>query len=102
MKHGLTLKKLAELAKISHETIRRIEAGTGKPQKRILGKLQGAIKAVEGKPEPLAKPREVKPVIKRKVTKASPIELTNLDLELIQRVLNMSDRERVELLSTMI
>jgi len=43
--HGLSQKKLAELAKVSLETLRKVEALKGKPRADTLKKIEQAIMA---------------------------------------------------------
>ncbi len=95
-RHGLSQAKLAKLAKVSLNTILNTEAGKHKPMKGTLLKIEQAIKAVESKPVPKAKP-----ATKVSATEVVPIKLSNLDLELIGRILGMSGRQKVELLKKM-
>ena len=123
-KYGLSQAKLSKLARVSLNTICNMEAGKGKPRGDTLAKITQAIKAVESKPAaevkpakaekrkavPKAKPARKVHVVKvkrisrgrpRKTTKTSPIKLSNVDLELFNRVLNMSESKKIELLKKM-
>ena len=118
LKHGLSQAKLAKLAKVSLNTICNVEAGKGKPLAGTLLKIEQAIKAVEDTPAREKKRKavpKVKPARKirvaktkrkgrgkpRKTTETGPIKLSNIDLELFNQVLNMSEMEKVELLKKM-
>ncbi len=93
-KHGLSQAKLAKLAKVSLNTICNMEVGKGKPRADTLEKIEQAIKAVEAKPARKGgRPRNT--------IETGPIKLTNVDLELFSRVLNMSEGEKIELLKKM-
>ena len=93
----------------SLNTICNVEAGKGKPRKGTLKKLQDAIKAVEDKPVrekkrkavPMAKPAREDRGRPRKTTETGSIKLSNVDLELFNRILNMSEGEKIELLKKM-
>ncbi|NQT34472.1 helix-turn-helix transcriptional regulator [bacterium] len=112
-KHGLSQAKLAKLAKVSLNTICNVEAGKGTPMKGTVKKLEEAFKAVEsmpGKAVPKAKLTRMVRVTKakrkghdkpRKTIETGPIKLSNIDLELFNRVLNMSEGEKIELLKKM-
>ena len=91
----------------SLNTICNVEAGKGKPRKGTLKKLQDAIKAVEDKPVRHGpclrrgrRPREDRGR-PRKTTETGSIKLSNVDLELFNRILNMSEGEKIELLKKM-
>ena len=124
-KHGLSQAKLAKLAKVSLNTICNMEAGKGKPRADTLKRIEQAIKAIEAKPAAEVKPAKAKkhkavpkakparkvrvakakrksPGRPRKTTETSPIKLSNVDLELLNRVLNMNEREKIELLKKML
>lgn len=58
--------------------------------------------AAEPAPRPAPKPAPRPPAPQPKVEEEFPVRLTNLDLELINRVLNMSNREKLELLRQLI
>ena len=109
-RHGLFQAKLSKLAKVSLNTILNMEAGKGKPRTDTLEKIMLAIKDVEGKPVPKTKPTRKIRVVKakrkgrgksRKTTETGPIKLSNIDLELLNRILNMSESEKIELLKKM-
>jgi len=120
-KHWLSQRKLANLAKVSLETLRKVEAGKGKPRADTLEKIEQAIRAIEAKPAAEVKPAKAKkhkavpkakparkvgvakakrrsPGRPRKTTETGPIKLSNVDLELLNRILNMSEGEKIELL----
>ena len=106
-KFGISQKRLSELAKISLTTLRHIELGSHKPQKRTKRKLMSTLRNVETNPPVINKRTERKTVkidkpdaeIRLKETKQNgPIKLTNLDLEPITRILNMSTKEKLNLL----
>ena len=114
-KHGLSQAKLSKLAKVSLNTILNMEAGKGKPRADTLEKIKQAIRAIEAKPAAEVKPAKAKkrkavpktkPARKgrgksRKTTETGPIKLSNVDLELLNRILNMSESEKIELLKKM-
>ena len=121
---GLSQKRLSEIAQISLTTLRQLEVGKHKPQKRTTRKLLTTFRTIEANPDDIAiQPRKrgrkkgstvsskkidnafrtsveestsanVKEVVKRSM----PIRLTNLDLELINRILNLSGKEKLSLL----
>ena len=128
-------KKLSDLCGISLTTLRQLETGGNKPQKRTVKKVLEALNAIASAapdavvvPKPRRRRRMSKSaptaVVKPKATDAppaaptaaptaapaapaapvkapkgaGPIHLSNLDLELMTRILNMTDLEKVELL----
>ncbi len=93
--------KLAKLAKVSLNTSCNMEAGKGKPRADTLKKIEQAIKAVEAKPVSKAMPTRKGHGRSRKTTETDPIKLSNVDLELLNRMLNMSGRQKLELLKKM-
>jgi transcriptional regulator with XRE-family HTH domain len=164
-KLGLSQQRLAKFAKVSLATLRKLEVGGQKPQKRTLSKVFAAIKEIESDPTKVVKPpravrrgrpkkevaapkpkarrgrppkvkaekppkpaRVKAPRVKAPRVKAAPIKaapvkaapvkpapvkpapakapavssgpirLSNLDLELISRILNMRDSEKLDLL----
>ena len=104
---GISQKRLSELAKISLTTLRHIEIGSHKPQKRTKRKLMSTLRNVETNP-PIIRKRTYRKTEKteknvsgtrsRETKQTGPIRLTNLDLELIARILNMTSKEKLNLL----
>jgi len=104
---GISQKRLSELAKISLTTLRHIEMGSHKPQKRTKRKLMSTLRNVETNP-PVIKKRTQRKTEKtektasgtriRETKQNGPIKLTNLDLELFTRILNMTSKEKLNLL----
>ncbi len=74
----------------------KVAKGGAKPVHRA--KVGAAAKpAARGRPRVTAKPARAK--VARKAPAASgPIKMTNLDLELINRILNMSGKDKLQLL----
>lgn len=116
-KVGISQQKLAHIAKISLGTVRKIEAGVTKPHKKTLKKLKSAVKEISTKfqkpdesgvvkvrssAKKADKGNQKERVIVNEVAKSqaesAPISLTNLDLELINRILRMSGQEKLSLL----
>ncbi len=110
---GKTLEKIAD-------AIRQINAGVipetepveivTPPRKKA--KIEAKPEAVaepkpeavaEPKPEAVAEPKpETKPLLVKVREESSPIRLSNLDLELIRRILNMTEREKLNILQSLI
>ncbi len=132
-KFGLSQKKLAEAAKVSLATLRHLEIGRNKPQKRTLKRIDAAMKAVEVDDEVIAdggkkdtvsrvsrrrrgqlkksatskrgvgRPRKVATVEQDtdrspEFNSSGPVRLTNLDLELINRILALDSDGKLEIL----
>ncbi len=116
-KIGMSQQKLAKTAKISLGTIRQIEAGSTKPHRKTLKKLTSTVKKMASElpkfekpdtakveaPEKKAAKKQLKKAAAAEVTakpptKSEPILLTNLDLELINRILRMTGQEKLSLL----
>lgn len=136
---GLTLKKLAELAKISPVTLRHLEIGKHKPQKRTIINLLSALRVFEtslkresrntseagaidsstsgndlasallaeavnpGSGAGDLKSHSVAPSQRNSGDgNTGSISLSNIDLELINRILNMTNQEKLNLLQQLI
>ncbi len=98
--------KLAELAGVHVNTIVRVESGHNKPQKQKLINIMNALEAGERGKIPAAavkktlRKKGVTPK-KRPKSPAKPtiqLGLSNIDLQLINHVLNMTDKEKINLL----
>ena len=98
--------KLAKLAKVSLQTLYNIESKRVQPQKSTFDKLKRAIKLVETERKASPQSDQVAPEERAVITieKVSapvlsvPIDLSNLDLELIQRVLRLDAAQKEALL----
>ena len=115
-KHGLSQKRLSELARISLTTLRHIEIGSHKPQKRTKRKLMSTLRNIESNPPDVRrlKPRKTVKIAQTRTSVPEPksrvreprergtIKLTNLDLELISLILNMTRKEKLKLLQELI
>ncbi len=110
-KFGFSQKKFAEIANISLATLRQIEAGQQKPQQRSLKKIEVAFEKIADDPEflemlkmeskdlgEMTQTLRSGPYPKSSGFPDGPIRLSNIDLELINRILNMSSHDKLELL----
>jgi len=114
-KLGLSQQKLAQMARISLGTLRQIEEGSTKPHSKTLDKLSISVKELTKKfqgteklgkattpAKRTAKGRPKRSAAEKSITnhqvESGPILLTNLDLELINRILRMSGQEKLTLL----
>jgi len=110
-KYNISQEKFAKLANLGINTILKIESGKHKVQVQTQDKILQAIKNIESEskvstpPPPVAiKPTVAAPVEKSETVtpkptgQYSPIVLSNLDLELIHRILLMNAREKLHLL----
>jgi len=94
---GLSQKMLSALSKISLATVGLIEAGRIRPHKKTLEKLADTIVNVESGAEVIKTPKR-RAVVDHT---AGQIRLSNIDIDLINLVLNMSRKKKIELLKTM-
>ena len=97
--------KLAELAGVHVNTIVRVESGNTKPQKQKLMSIMKALEAGERGKIPAAvkkilRKKRVTPKKHRKLPAKPTIHLglSNIDLQLINHILNMTDKEKINLL----
>ena len=117
---NLSQTRLAELANISLTTLRQLETGQQKPQKRTIKKIFETFERISNDPESIKSRNSSKSFPdedysssmsnskKKSITAKTfhtgsefihhPIRLTNIDLELINRILNMSGQDKLELL----
>ena len=108
-RYNLSQEKFVELSGLGLSTVIRIEAGAHKIQDRTLLKLNTAIRQIEAElmkgmaSTKLDKgnPSMIHPASIETSTAISPTDLTlpsNLELELINRVLRMTPKEKLKLI----
>jgi transcriptional regulator with XRE-family HTH domain len=107
-KHGLSQGQLANLAHLSVITILNIEAGR-KIRDRSRDELLRAIEEIErretaqvAKMPDAVKPEVAVSVVKADIPPLNQIQLSNLDLELINRIFQMNPKEQLKLLERML
>ncbi len=102
-KLGLSRKRLAEFAKVSMTTLRQLELGKHKPQQRTIKRITEALqKVASGKLPVESAAANSKPTEQKPAPAEGPIRLSNLDLELISRILNMTEAQKIDLLKQII
>jgi len=112
-RYNISQEKFAELSGLGLNTVARIEAGAQKVQDRTLLKLNTTMRQIEADlmkgtmPTKLDKgnPTTIRPASIETSTPILPTDLTlisNLDLELINRVLRMTPKEKLKLIKSWI
>lgn len=113
-KHKISQEKFAVLADLGINTILKIEAGKHKVQAQTFDKIRAAIREVEAKsagvtatPTVVAPTPKPAPVVEPTIpfvksgAHYNPIQLTNIDIELIHRILMMDGREKLKVLESL-
>lgn len=106
---GLTQKELADVAGLSLMTIGQWEAGKTPGRSDTLAKLTRAMASVEKRGRSAESVVEPSPDTELTLdsslsqgSQEAQLKLNNLDLELINRLLKMSPRAKLEILKTMV
>lgn len=129
-KYKVSQKKLADLANISVTTLQQLETDKHKPQRKTRKRILDAVKKIENSPEKYSKisrksrRKRVEPVVVERETVSLPesmlsspnselapektvsdsgrVALTNIDLELINRMMSMTIEEKLTLLKQLL